>query len=85
MSILHDSHRPPAAPARTRRHGPCTIPIGSVEEEIMLGTLLLIVLILALLGSVPAWPYSRGWGYYPSGGIGLLLIILIILLATGRI
>lgn len=51
----------------------------------MLGTLLLIVLILALLGSVPAWPYSRGWGYYPSGGIGLLLIILIILLATGRI
>jgi hypothetical protein len=85
MSILHDGHRPPAAPARTRRHGPCTTPIGSVEEGIMLGTLLLIVLILALLGSVPAWPYSRGWGYYPSGGIGLLLIVLIILLATGRI
>ena len=46
-------------------------------------TILLIVLILMLLGAVPAWPYSRGWGYYPSGGIGLLLIILIVLMLTG--
>ena len=46
-------------------------------------TILLIVLILMLLGAVPAWPYSRGWGYYPSGGIGLVLIILIVLMLTG--
>lgn len=47
-------------------------------------TILLIVLILALLGSLPTWPYSTGWGYYPSGGLGLLLIVLIILIVIGR-
>ena len=47
-------------------------------------TILLIVLILALLGSLPTWPYSTGWGYYPSGGLGLLLIVLIILMVMGR-
>ena len=46
---------------------------------------LLVLLIVLLAGSVPAWPYSRGWGYYPSGGVGLLVLILIILLLTGRI
>jgi hypothetical protein len=46
-------------------------------------TILLIVLVLMLLGAAPAWPYSRGWGYYPSGGIGLLLIILVVLMLTG--
>jgi hypothetical protein len=51
----------------------------------MLGTVLLIVLILLLLGAIPAWPHSRSWGYYPSGGIGIVLIIIIILLLTGRI
>jgi hypothetical protein len=51
----------------------------------MLGTLLIIVLILALLGSLPTWGYSRGWGYYPSGGLGLVLLILVILLLMGRI
>ena len=51
----------------------------------MLGTILLIVLILLLLGAIPAWPHSRGWGYYPSGGLGIVLIIVVILLATGRI
>ena len=51
----------------------------------MLGTVLLIILILLLLGALPAWPYSRGWGYYPSGGIGLILIIILILLLMGRI
>ena len=43
-------------------------------------TILLIILILALVGALPAWPYSSGWGYYPSGGLGLLLIIVIIIL-----
>ena len=51
----------------------------------MLGTILLVLLILALLGSVPAWPYSRGWGYYPSSGIGIILVILVILLLLGVI
>jgi hypothetical protein len=50
-----------------------------------LGTILLIVLILILLGALPTWPYSRGWGYYPSGGLGLVVIIIIILLLMGRI
>lgn len=49
------------------------------------GTILIIVLILILIGSLPTWPYSSGWGYYPSGGLGLVLLILIILLVTGRL
>jgi len=48
------------------------------------GTLLLIILILLLIGVVPSWPYSRDWGYYPSGGIGLVLLIVIILVLLGR-
>ncbi len=49
------------------------------------GTILLIVLILILIGAIPVWPYSRSWGYGPTGGIGLLVIILIILLVMGLI
>jgi hypothetical protein len=48
-------------------------------------TILLIVLVLLLIGALPAWPYSAGWGYYPSGGLGLILLILIILAVMGRI
>ena len=51
----------------------------------MLGTILLIILILILIGALPTWPYSSGWGYYPSGGTGLILIIVTILLLMGRI
>ncbi len=51
----------------------------------MLGTILLIILILALIGAFPSWGYSRSWGYGPSGGLGLLLIIIVVLLATHRI
>lgn len=47
--------------------------------------LLLIILVLLVLGALPTWPYSAGWGYYPSGGLGLVLIILLILLLLGRI
>jgi uncharacterized protein DUF3309 len=50
-----------------------------------MGTILLIVLVLILIGALPTWPYSSGWGYYPSGGLGLILLILIILLVMGRI
>lgn len=49
------------------------------------GTILLIVVVLMLIGAIPGWPHSRAWGYGPSGGIGLILIILIILLLTGRL
>lgn len=50
-----------------------------------LGTILLIVLVLLLIGAIPAWPYSRDWGYGPTGGLGLLLVILLILWAMGRL
>ncbi|MCA1790291.1 MAG: DUF3309 domain-containing protein [Thioalkalivibrio sp.] len=50
-----------------------------------LGTILLIVLILLLIGVIPSWPHSRGWGYAPSGIIGIVLIVLVVLLLTGRI
>ena len=51
----------------------------------MLGTVLLILLVLMLVGALPTWPHSRAWGYGPTGGLGLVLIILIILVLTGRI
>ncbi|MBS1138647.1 MAG: conserved hypothetical transrane protein [Proteobacteria bacterium] len=50
-----------------------------------LGTILLIILVLLLIGAIPSWPHSRGWGYGPSGGIGLLLVILLVLVLLGRI
>ena len=50
-----------------------------------MGTILLIILILLLVGALPSWPYSSGWGYYPSGGLGLVLVIIIVLLLMGRI
>ncbi|PYL46836.1 MAG: DUF3309 domain-containing protein [Verrucomicrobia bacterium] len=50
-----------------------------------MGTILLILLILFLIGALPAWPYSSGWGYWPSGGLGLILLIVIILALTGRL
>jgi hypothetical protein len=51
----------------------------------MLGTILIVVLVLMLVGAVPAWPYSRDWGYYPSGGLGLVVVVLVVLLLMGRI
>ncbi|HMF80850.1 MAG TPA: DUF3309 family protein [Candidatus Acidoferrum sp.] len=50
-----------------------------------MGTILLIILILLLVGALPAWPYSSGWGYWPSGGLGLILLIIIILALTGHL
>jgi hypothetical protein len=50
-----------------------------------MSTILLVILILLLLGVLPVWPYSSGWGLYPSGGLGLIVLILIILLLTGRL
>ena len=50
----------------------------------MLETILIIVLVLFLLGALPSWPYSRSWGYYPSGGLGLILVIIVVLVLLGR-
>jgi hypothetical protein len=55
------------------------------EWQMTLGTILLVVLILALIGAIPTWGYSSGWGYGPSGGIGLVLLVVVILLLTGSI
>ncbi|MFO1397025.1 MAG: DUF3309 family protein [Burkholderiales bacterium] len=50
-----------------------------------IGTILLIILILILVGALPSWPYSRGWGYYPSGIVGIIVVVLIVLLLMGRL
>jgi hypothetical protein len=50
-----------------------------------MSTILLIILILLVVGALPTWPYSSGWGYYPSGGLGLILVILLILVLMGRL
>jgi len=55
------------------------------SNSMSIGTILLIVLILFLVGALPTWPHSRNWGYYPSGGLGLVVLILLILLLMGRI
>jgi hypothetical protein len=51
----------------------------------MLGTIIVVLLVLMLLGALPSWPHSRNWGYYPSGGLGLIIIILMVLLILGKI
>lgn len=55
------------------------------EEESMLGTILIVLLILFLVGALPRWNHSRSWGYFPSGGLGLILVIVVILVLLGRI
>lgn len=50
-----------------------------------MSTILIIILVLLLIGALPTWPYSSGWGYYPSGGLGLIVLIVVILLLTGRL
>ena len=51
----------------------------------MLGTVLIVILLFALLGALPRWPHSREWGYYPTGGVGLILFVVVVLLVLGRI
>lgn len=55
------------------------------EDRMTLGTILIIILILMLIGAIPNWGYSRGWGYGPSGGLGLILVVVLILVLMGRI
>jgi hypothetical protein len=54
-------------------------------DAMSLGTILLVILILVLLGVLPTWPHSRSWGYYPAGGVGVVLLIIVVLLVLGRI
>jgi hypothetical protein len=58
---------------------------GKERGNVMLSTILIVILILMLVGALPTWPYSSGWGYYPGGGLGLVLIIVLILALSGRI
>jgi Protein of unknown function (DUF3309) len=71
---------------RARRSSPAGRPAQELgrRENIML-TILIVIAVLLLLGVLPAWPHSRNWGYYPSGGLGLVLVILVVLLVTGRL
>jgi hypothetical protein len=55
------------------------------EHSMTLGTILLIILVLLVVGALPAWPYSSGWGYGPTGGLGLILLIVIVLVVMGRL
>jgi hypothetical protein len=79
LGYAHATTHPPARYVRWRVFPPVT------KGDAMLRLVLLIVLILALLGSVPMWGYNAGWGYYPSGGLGLVLIIVLILILMGRL
>jgi hypothetical protein len=87
---LDDRDRPSPRRLSITRNSLLTPSVGKHEQElrsgvVMLGTILLIILILILIGALPTWPYSGGWGYYPSGGFGLLVVVVIILLLMGRI
>ena len=64
---------------------PGVFPIRKFRKGIGMETILIIVLLLLLLGAWPAWPYSRGWGYYPSGTLGLVLVVVLVLALVGRI
>jgi hypothetical protein len=60
-------------------------PVQGFREAIAMGTILIVILLLLLLGAWPSWPYSRGWGYYPSGTLGLVLVVILVLALLGRI
>jgi hypothetical protein len=59
--------------------------LAAERREEMLSTILIVVLVLMVLGAIPAWPYSRGWGYFPSGLLGIVLLVFLILALTGRV
>ena len=72
--------RPQVLETRNRKRG-----IENDDWRFFMSTILLIVLVVLLLGALPAWPYSRSWGYYPSGGLGLVVVVLLVLLLAGRL
>jgi hypothetical protein len=61
------------------------LPAAERKNNMSIGTILIIVLVLLLIGALPSWPYSSGWGYYPSGIVGIIVVILVVLLLMGRL
>ena len=78
--MLREGGRPWLASRLHDTNSGCT-----TKGETMLSTVLIVVLVLALLGALPTWPYSAGWGFYPSGGLGIIVLVLIVLAVTGRL
>jgi hypothetical protein len=78
---------PSGTPRLFERFQPRFGKLDQVEWSLQMsaGTILLIILIIILVGALPTWPYSSGWGYYPSGGLGLVVVILLILVLMGRL
>src|SRR5207247_6531792 len=90
--VENESRPPPFPLGELRNHrlpGTLILPPCSFEDWIrkisVLGTILIVVLLLLLLGAWPSWPHSRGWGYYPSGTLGLVLVIVLVLALLGRV
>jgi hypothetical protein len=85
--MLKSAGAPDNAAGRAAGLGPNAVPPRRPvrRDEMTLGTILLIIVILLLIGAIPAWPHSRSWGYGPSGGLGLVLVILLILFLLGKI
>jgi hypothetical protein len=85
-SVGHALHgltkRPDCSAKQSRLESPSP-PLG--RSTMSISTILLILLVLLLIGALPSWPYSTGWGYYPSGGLGLVLLVLLVLIVTGRL
>jgi hypothetical protein len=81
-AVLTCNHRDSAARGTKCRRAARTT---TKEHDMAIGTILLIILILLLIGALPTWPYSSGWGYGPSGGLGLIVVIVVILVVLGRI
>ena len=78
-------HHPPLARKLLLQFVGASLSDARMETQMTLGTLLLILLVLALVGAIPAWPYSRSWGYGPSGTVGAVLLVLLILVILGRV
>jgi hypothetical protein len=72
-------------PASIAAFAATVVSIKTERNGMSIGTIVLIILVLALVGVIPAWPHSSGWGYGPSGGIGLIVVVLLVLLLMGRI
>jgi hypothetical protein len=75
----------PTCMSARRGHDGCRSSTHRRRLAMSIGTILLIILILVLIGAFPSWPYSRGWGYYPTGIVGIVVLVVIIMLLTGRL